>query len=107
MPGIFQHQASRKVNSVLECLPQFVPAASTAAISQDFHVTEVVFTNVTDTDATVTILDHQSTPVALFAATIVPARSAYGVVFEGRWMPDGFNWFASVANAITATVRGY
>lgn len=105
--GIFTHISARKVESVVECLPQLIPAASATAYDVDFHVTEIVFTNETADDATVTVLDRQSTPRALFLNTTIPANSAYGVVFEGRWMPNGFTWVASAANSITATVRGY
>lgn len=104
---LFDTQNSQRASGEKEIMPQFVPAAATDLLTQDFHITEVVLTNVTGASVTVTIKDRQATPGQLFAAVSIPANTTTGVVFRGRWMPDGINWQASAANSIFASIRGY
>lgn len=90
-----------------EILPQLVPSSATDVITQDIHVTEMIFSNVTINPVTVTVQDRQATPMILLPAVSVPANSTMGIPLRGRWMPGGLTWSASAANAIVGSIRGY
>jgi hypothetical protein len=88
------------------CTPKLIPAVVEDVFSSTCYVEEIVLTNVTDADVTVTMADKQTTPVPLLSAVPIYARSVVSLPFKARYCPSGLTWVCSAADSVVGYVRG-
>lgn len=108
--GLFVRQVASKFGggSQWEITPGFIPTDETEVVGDDFHVTELVLTNDTGSDATVTIKDQQDTPIPLIGTAYAVAKNTH-VTFQwdGALMVGGFTWSCSAGDTVAAHIRGF
>lgn len=81
-----------------------VPTSSTSLSSTDTYVFQITASNVTGSDATLTVTD--GTGKYLLPAVTIAANTTYVMAFpEGQKMTSGMSWQAGTSDAIQASVR--